>query len=89
MRVLFGTCTKGTVADVNGDDLLPRTTTRSSRPRNKTIKGNLASGGRVFDRAPRSALRLLEPRVLFAVVVHDFDAPAHRIPAENLFGGRG
>ena len=48
----------------------------------------MAIGAVPLDRAPRPALRLLESQVLLAVVVHDFDAPPHRVPCNYLFGAR-
>ena len=41
-----------------------------------------------FDRASSPAGRLLEPQVLFAVMVRHFQTPAHGVSGEDLFSGR-
>ena len=37
-----------------------------------------------FDRPPCPSLRFLEPEMLFAVMIHHFDRPTHRVPGEHL-----
>ena len=79
--VQFLTGTRDRPADTNHEDLRGRTTTRS---------GGTAASPAVPCVRPNGGSSLVVPRsqVLFAVVIPDFDAPARRGPAADLFGGR-
>ncbi len=67
---------------------MPTAMTFTREPQHDQAVQQHGQRGRAFHRASCPALWLLEPQVLFAVVVQDFDAPTHRVPADDLFGGR-
>ena len=60
----------------------------SGEPENDERVEKHGQWGSSFDCLVAPALRLLEAEALFAVTEGDFDAPAHRVPANDLLGCR-
>ena len=67
---------------------LPMVMTFAGEPQHDQAVEQHGQRSCAFDRAARPARRLLEPQVLFTVVVRHFQTPAHRVPGEDLFSGR-